>query len=201
MFPPGEGQLVVFRELAAHGYIKLFTQREWRFTDEGIRRLLDADADAQPANLHQHGDIVMGSKHVVTVSRSTIGAFAVGDQAHATGSVQVAMGDTMTQSQHRAAIQDAQMALVKDQDRLGEIHALLFDALHQFLRLAREIHVEQQALKDLVAKMKATQDEVWAQYEAKGLQGVRLPETLNLIAEIVKHPAMTEVVKQLVGGG
>ena len=46
-----------------------------------------------------------------------------------------------------------------------------YEALGQFLRLAREFQVEQQTLREVQAKMKETMDDVWTQHAAAG--GVR----------------------------
>ena len=133
----------------------------------------------------------------VSVSGPTVGAFAVGDHAVATGHVTVGAPDAVTQEQHKAAIKEAQKALVDDEDQCGP---LVHDALGQFLRVAREVQVEQQSIANVQAKMKETLDEVWAQQAAKGLRPLALPEGLKVIGELAKIPVMSEVVKALLRG-
>ena len=64
---------------------------------------------------------------------------------------------------------------------------------------AREIHVEQQGIAEVQAKMKETLDEVWAQHTAKGLRVQTIPKTLELAQALAKNPAMSEIIKHLLG--
>lgn len=140
----------------------------------------------------------MTTKNVSNVgSGSVVGSIAVGQNARAEGTVSYgATTAPVTQEQHRAAIKTAQTALIEDQDRLD---SLLYEGLHQFLRIAREIQVEQKALADVQSKMKETLDDVWAQQAAKGMKPQVLPRTLELAQALIANPAMVEVVKALVG--
>ncbi|WP_441292047.1 hypothetical protein ACSRUE_17930 [Sorangium sp. KYC3313] len=142
----------------------------------------------------------MGSKFTTNISGSTIGAFSQGDHAVVTGHVTGGAAIPFTQQQHKAAIKDAQAALVHDQDALERIDERLYEALNQFLTMARKIQVEQQSLADVQAKMKETLDDVWAQQAAKGLRPQVLPKTLEVAESLLKHPAMAEVVKHLLAG-
>lgn len=140
----------------------------------------------------------MGDNYHSNVKGSTVGAIAVGTNAHANGTVSH-NDSALTQDGHRAALKEAQAALVHDQDALDQIDALLYDALGQFLRLAREIQVEQRTLGEVQAKMKETIDEVWALHAANGLKVQTLPKTLEFAETLMKNPAMAEVLKNLLG--
>lgn len=146
---------------------------------------------------HHHGDVIMGgAKYTSNITGSTVGAVAVGKNATAHGTVNVHHGSP-TQAQHVDNIKAAQKALVDDEDRLDD---LVREALSQFLRLARDIQVEQRSLHEVQAKMKATLDDVWAQQVAKGLRPQILPKGLEVVGALAKSEAMGEVVKKLVGG-
>lgn len=75
----------------------------------------------------------------------------------------------------------------------------MFEALNQFLRLARDIQVEQKSLADVQAKMKETLDEVWAEQAVKGVKPQLLPKTLQVAGAIATNPVMVEVAKKLIG--
>jgi hypothetical protein len=141
----------------------------------------------------------MGSKITSTITGSTIGAVGIGNQAHTTGTVTIGSPGLMSQDQHRTAIKEAQAALVHDQDALDQLDGRLYEALGQFLRLAREIQVEQKSVVDVQLKMKDVLDEVWAQQEVKGFRPQVLPKTLEVAEALVKNPAMAAVVKKLLG--
>jgi hypothetical protein len=141
------------------------------------------------------GDIHAGSTFTTNVTTSTIGAIATGDHAVATG--HIAPTSLMTQEHHKAAITQAQNALNADQDALERIDERLYEALGQFLRMARQIQVEQQSLAQVQAKMKETLDEMWAQQAANGARPQALPEGLKVVGELAKSPVMGEVVKAL----
>ncbi len=106
----------------------------------------------------------MGDKYSVTNTNSTIGAQAVGDNAHAVGTVNTGEARVPSQAQLDQHLKDAKKALVDDEDRLDD---LVREALTQFLTMARKIQVDQQDLAQLQAKMKETLDEVWAQQAVK----------------------------------
>ncbi len=148
---------------------------------------------------HHHGDAHMGSTFTTNITGSTIGAFAQGDGAVATGHVVVGAAGTRTQEQHKTAISQAQTALVHDQDALERIDDRLYEALGQFLTLARKIQVEQQSLAEVQAKMKETLDDVWAQQEAKGMKLKLLPEGLGVVEALAKSPITAEIARRLLG--
>jgi hypothetical protein len=156
----------------------------------------------QPASsaAHHHGDMIMGSKFTTNITGSTVGAFAQGDHAVATGTVTIGAAGSVTQEQHKAAVAKAQSALVRDQDALERIDERLHEAFTQFLTLARKIQVEQQSLAETQAKMKATLDEVWAAQVAKGMKPQALPKTLEVVKALMENPVMGEVTKKLMGG-
>jgi hypothetical protein len=139
------------------------------------------------------GDLVM-AKYTSNVTGSNVGALAVGDHAHAQGTVNV---DRVSQVEHVDRVKAAQRALVNDQDALDQIDTRLYEALGQFLRLAREIQVEQKSIAEVQAKMKDTLDEVWGEQAAKGLRPRTLPKTLEVAKAMTENPVMVEVVKKL----
>ena len=139
-------------------------------------------------------------KFSITNTNSTIGAQAVGDHATATGHVAIGAAGPVTQEQHKAAITQAQNALNADQDALERIDERLYEALGQFLTMARKIQVDQQSLVDVQAKMKNTLDEVWAQQAAKGLRPQALPEGLKVLEALAKSPITAEIAKHLLLG-
>lgn len=141
----------------------------------------------------------MGDKFTTNISNSNVGAAAIGTGAQATGSVTTTT-QAPTQEQHRKAVTEAQGALVRDQDALDRLDSRMFEALNQFLRLARDIQVEQKSLAEVQAKMKDTLDEVWAEQAAKGMKPQLLPKTLEVAGAIVSNPVMIEVGKKLIGG-
>jgi hypothetical protein len=149
---------------------------------------------------HHHGDVHMGSKFTTNITGSTVGAFAQGNHAVATGTVTVGAAGSVTQEQHKAAMANAQTALVRDQDALERIDDRLYEALGQFLALARKIQVEQQGLAEVQEKMKTTLDEIWAQQAAKGMKPQMLPKTLEVVKALMDNPVMGEVTKKLLGG-
>jgi predicted HicB family RNase H-like nuclease len=138
------------------------------------------------------------NKYASHVTGSNVGAIAVGDQARAEGTVNVST--SITQAEHTAHIKAAQRALVNDQDALDRIDARLYEALGQFLRMAREIQVEQKSVAELQAKMKDTLDEVWAEQAARGLRPKVLSKTLEVAKALAENPLMAEVAKKLLEG-
>jgi hypothetical protein len=135
------------------------------------------------------------SKFSINVNNSTIGAQAVGDHSSATGNVSLATDSVPSQADHVYTIKAAQKALVDDEEALGPV---LHEVLGQFLRIAREMQIEQETLVKGQAKMLETLDELWAQKAASELGPV--PQGLKTLAELGKNPLMIEVVKSLVGG-
>jgi len=109
------------------------------------------------------------------------------------------MGNTLTQEQHRRSIADAQAAAIRDQDALDKLDSRMFEALNQFLRLARDIQVGQKSIVEIQTKMKDTLDEVWAQQVAKGMKPQLLPKTLEVAGAIASSPIMVAVAKKLLG--
>ena len=195
---PGDG--AAFGELTAHGYIKRHTVRDWMLTEDGLEALLNPEPEGNgDVYHHHHGDTHMGSTFTTNITGSTVGAFAQGHGAVATGHVTIGATESLTQEQHKTAISAAQTALVHDQDALEQIDDRLYEALGQFLTLARKIQVEQQSLVEVQRLMKATLDDVWAQQEAKGMKPKLLPKTLEVAESLLKSPAMAEVAKKLLG--
>jgi hypothetical protein len=199
-FAPEPGDESAFRELGAYGYIKPFTVRNWILTEYGLEVLLTPEPDGDAGvHHHHHGVTHMGSTFTTNITASTVGAFAQGDGAVATGHVTIGAPGPLTQEQHKTAISAAQTALVHDQDALERIDDRLYEALGQFLTLARKIQVEQQSLVEVQAQMKATLDEVWAQQEAKGMKPKLLPKGLEVVEVLAKSPITAEIAKKLLG--
>lgn len=145
-----------------------------------------------------HGDTHMGST-TINITGSNVGAFAAGERATATGHVTIGGSGPITQEQHKAAITQAQNALNADQDVLERLDNRVYEALGQFLRMARKIQVEQKSLGEVQAKMKETLDEVWAQQVAKGMKVQVLPEGLKIVGALASNPVTAEVAKKLLG--
>jgi len=146
---------------------------------------------AQEINIHK-GDNVSGSKYDVKVINSTIGAQAVGDHAIANGSVST--GTHLSREQFEGQIRAMKKALIDDEDSLGPV---VIEALGQFLRMAREIQVENKTLAEAQAKMKELLEEIWA----KKAIAPMLPSGSKFAVELAKSPVMVEVVKGLLSGG
>jgi hypothetical protein len=189
----------LFRRLKASGAIERLDRRSWRLTDSGREQLMERDPEGPAVVANLQGDVIHGSKITATVTGSTLGALAVGDGSAATNTVDGSTG--VTQEQLRGAIREAQIALVDDQDALAQVDARLFEALNQFLRMARETQVEQKALAEVQAKMKETLDEVWAKQLAPDLKSRALPETLKVIQALATSPSLAEIAKQLISQG
>lgn len=170
-----------------------------RISEDRVTNIYHTTIHGGQANIVQHpGGLSVGDNYTSNIKGSTVGAVAIGANAQAAGSATHGMS-VLTQEQHRTALKEAQAALVRDQDTLDQIDARLYEALGQFLRLAREIQVEQQGLSEVQAKMKETLDDVWAQHATSGLRAQTIPKTLELAQALLKDPAMAEVVKNLLG--
>lgn len=139
-------------------------------------------------------------EYVTRISDSNVGAAATGPGATASGYALSGTQEAPTEKHHREAITEAQLALVRDQDALRALDSNLFEALGQFLRLARDIQVEQRSLREVQVHMKDTLDEVWAKHAAAGLASQRLPGTLQVVSAIASNPIMAEVAKKLISG-
>ena len=135
----------------------------------------------------------MGDKYIIN-AKGPVGAMAVGKGSTASG--QASGGSLPNQEEHRSWARRTQHALVDDEDALDPP---VYEALGQFLRIAREIQVEQQSLADVQQKMKDILDGVWAEHAAKGLRSQALPQTLETVKALAEHPAMVGVLKKLVG--
>jgi anti-anti-sigma regulatory factor len=154
----------------------------------------------QSGAYYHHGDVIMsGSKFDTNITGSNVGAFGQGDGATVTGTLNMASADTLTQEHHKAAITEAQTALIHDQDALERIDDRLYEALGQFLTMARKIQVDQQSIAEVQAKMRETLDEVWAQQVAKGMKAQALPKGLKVIGALAASPVTVEVAKKLLG--
>ena len=143
--------------------------------------------------------IVNSSKYKNTVKGSSNVGISQGSHSKTTVNNTLGAMAPLRQGQHNAAIDEAQIALIRDRDALEQIDNRLYEALNQFLNVARKIQVEQQSLADVQAKMKDTLDEVWAEHVAKGLRPRVLPKTLEVAEAMIKNPTMAEVVKRLLG--
>lgn len=145
--------------------------------------------DTVSQNVHHYGDLITGgAKYTSTITGSNVGAVAQGNHTSANGTASSQPG-SLTQDQHRAALKETQKALLDDEERLDTSAQ---QALEKFLRVAREIRVEDRALGDVQAAMRSVLDEVWVQQV--------LSDDLAVIAALKKHPAAGEVVKKLLNG-
>jgi hypothetical protein len=138
----------------------------------------------------------IGDIYRTEIQNSTLGAVGVGPGARAVGTINRGAVSS-TQEEYRAVLKEAQKALLDDEDRLD---ALIYQALDQFLTMARKIQVDQQSLVEVQAKMKETLDEVWAQQVAKGLRPQALPEGLKVLEALAKSPITAELAKHLLAG-
>jgi hypothetical protein len=193
------------------GCLKSLTMYSVAITADAIDAVDKAEANRQFAQLREEyieagypkaeppnavnvrpGDVVHGSQHTATATGSTLGALAVGDGSTATNPS--GSSSSVTQEQLRSAIRQAQIALVDDQDTLAQMDARQYEVLHQFLRLAREIQVEQKSLAEVQAKLKETLDEVRAHQFSGEVRPRALPETLKVIEALLKSPATAALV-------
>ncbi len=139
----------------------------------------------------------MKSGNHVHIHGGTVGAVGVGDGASVVGNVSTgAQRWPADQEEHRRNIRDAQTALLRDQDAMD---GRIFDALNQFLRMVREIRIEQKSQAEVLALIKGTQDEVWAELAARGLKSPVLPNTLEVLGALAKNPVMAQIVKNIFG--
>ena len=150
----------------------------------------------QASVVHHHH---AGDNFTTTFSNSKVGAAAIGANSTAKGKVSVQMGKRVSQQQYDQQIKAAQKALVDDQDRLEELSSGLYEALGQFLRVARQIQVDQASFVDVQAKMKETLDEVWAEQVAKRLNGQTIPTTLEFAKTLLSSPVTATVAKAWLG--
>jgi len=147
--------------------------------------------------IYNRGVIEMGDRVDNDFSRANIGAVTQGQGAVGHGTVN---GQVPPQEQHQKAVTEAQKALLAEQDAVAELGRGVYEALGQFLTLARKIQVDQQDLRTVQGKMKDTLDEVWAQHAAKELRAPILPKTLEVAGAIVKNPVFQDVAKKLIMG-
>jgi hypothetical protein len=199
--PPETGKVHVGDLVVGAKYTSTITGSTVGAVAQGDHAPTLGTVTTQQGPQHYHGETHMGDKYNVTTTNSTIGAQAIGKNAHAVGTVNMSTPGTLTQEQHKAAITQAQNALNEDQDALERLDNRLYEALGQFLRMARQIQVEQQSLAQVQVKMKETLDDVWVQQVAKGLRPQALPEGLKVIEALAKSPITVEVAKKLLAGG
>lgn len=158
----------------------------------------ELDQPAATIAHHHPGETHMGARYTVTTTNSTIGAQAIGKNAHAVGSVTLGGPlDTITREQHLVLVQQIQVALITSQRQLDAIDDRLFDALNQFLRLARSVEVERKRMSEIQDKMMDILDEVTAKHFAEGLRPNLVPKTLEVAKSLLKTPAMAEVARKL----
>jgi len=105
----------------------------------------------------------------------------------------------LRQVEFDAGIKSAQKALVEDQDRLDAIDRNVFEALNQFLRMARQIQVEHQELVQVQSRIKETVDEVWANSMVDKLKPNGLPRELEVVKAIVSNPVAAAALKAAFG--
>jgi internalin A len=153
--------------------------------------------------LHQqiniYGAVTMGDNHkttTTTITGSTGVAVTHGDHSNATAHAAVRGDRVPTQQEHEQQVDETQIALIQSR---RELDAATWEVLNQFLRIARQIQVDQQDLKTTQAKMKDALDDAWAQQQASKLRSPTLPEGLAIAKAIAGNPVMQEVAKKLLG--
>ncbi|WP_437309613.1 hypothetical protein [Sorangium sp. So ce388] len=164
--------------------------------------VLERVSQGQPIAYYHQGDFIMGgSKFNTSISGSnTIGAFVQGDNVNVSGNLTVGATRAPTQEQYKAIIKQAQNALNDDQDTLEQLDERLYEALNQFLMMARKIQVDQQTIAEVQARMNETLDDVWAQQASKGLRPQALPEALKVIGTLANNQVTAEIAKKLIEG-
>ena len=167
---------------------------------EAFRTIEEVEEDARFGDaaeriLHPYGETQVGDKYMTTITGSNVSTLAHTPREPPRLTTQVP-----TQEQLRKTIADTQGALVRDQDALDKLDTRMYEALNQFLRLARDIQVEQQTLGRIQAGMKNTLGEVWVEQAANGMKPELLPETLEVARAITANPIMVEVAKKLIAG-
>jgi hypothetical protein len=171
---------------------------------DGVRLLTTESANLGAPNraLPVSGEDSPGGEHnristnVTNIIGGSYGAIAIGQDATAIGTISHHYGraQTLTQEQHKAAIREAEKALLDDEDRLA---SPVFEALRQFLRVAREIQVERRSVDDIRVEMTTRFTELWT---TMGLPTRGFSSGLEVLGALSKHPAAGEVVKKLLGG-
>lgn len=158
------------------------------------RQSTSSSREAEPAAAvvhHHHGEVHMGSKFVTNISGSTVGAFAQGDHAVATGHVTIGAAGAPTQAQHQEHIKAAKKALADDEERL---EAKVYEALEKFLKQAREVKVEARPVAEVQDEIQGILDRIWAEQTTK-----TLPKGLNVTNAMAKSPVMSQATKKLIG--
>jgi hypothetical protein len=163
-----------------------------------VARVAAALSEHHIPTIHSHGELHMGDKFTTNITGSTIGSAAIGAGAVATGTVTVTR-EQPNQLEHKRMVAESQAALVRDQDALDALDGRMFEALNQFLRIARDIQVEHKSLAEVQSQMKVTLDEIWAEQVTKGMRPQLLPKTLEIAKSIGSNPLMLEVGKKLLG--
>jgi hypothetical protein len=170
---------------------------------EGIDRTAGHLKQAERSALSQvfHGNVRLHMGNNNSISNSNVaGAVIDSTNSSASGNADGTIGQVdITQEQHRQALQEMQLALTRSQDALDGLGVGMYDALGQFLRIARGIRVDQQSLSKIQVQMKEALDEVWAEHLAKGMKPKLLPKGLELAEVLWKSPLMREVAKRLIG--
>jgi len=128
----------------------------------------------------------------ITNTPTNVGSQAIGEGAIATGGVAVS-GGVRVGTDYEKCIRDARKALVDDEDRLEGLSQGLSDALVQFLRLAREIQIDQRAILDGQNRIQASVDDLWEKQVAQRHKGITLPA----VVEVAKAsaPVLSELMK------
>ena len=134
-----------------------------------------------------------GDIYRTQIDNSTVGALAVGAQAHATGTVNLHQGP-LTQAQHLEHIKAAKKALVDDEDRL---EARVYQALEQFFKSARDVRVESREIAEVQTEMVGILNRVWAEQLGKPVQRNTVSSGLAIKLALEKSLAMVEVTKIL----
>jgi hypothetical protein len=187
----------------AHGDVTFGANTKTSFSNSSVGAAASAQGarvatTANTAGIDGKG-ATMGHNYTTNITNSNIGAAAVGEGARATGTVTVET-TTVSQADYQRQIDGARKALIDDEDKLNAISEGLSEALGQFLRIAREIQVDQLSIKDAQTKMKATLDDTWVELITPKLKGQALPESLEVVKELLKSPVTAALTtKMLIG--
>jgi hypothetical protein len=174
----------VFKRLEAQGLIEPMGSNTatWRLTNLGHQLVIEPNSVGPSISIRVHQAEV-----------------AVGNAATATNTEDGS--SRVTQEQLRAATRDAQIALVDDQDALAQMDARLYEALNQFLRIARDIQVDQKSLVGVQAEMRVILDETLARHASGETRARALPKTLKVVEALLESPILAGIAKQLMSRG
>jgi small GTP-binding protein len=164
-----------------------------------ILGVVDPLRTSEAVVVKNYGGIHMGDKYENVVTGSNVATLVSGGHANAVGKLSVEQNGGANQSMLRAELAMVQKALIDSQDQLDELRSGLFEALGQFLRIARDIQVDNQQAKVIGEQLKNVFDDVAAQHFAEQLKPGVLPRTLEVSKALLSSPVLAALAKTLVG--